>query len=242
MPTVRRVDDSPVRARRHRKNTRVGRRVEGLGRRGLPRLRVAGGGYHHDAMGDRILDRLLLVDVRAAPSGVGRAREARERHVDHLGASAHSFINAGRLVRRVAVASVVQHLEIDHLRVPSQPSYADAVVCGRSDQARYECAVPVLVVRRGAKWPVVLADVLAHNNLSDQLGVFWVNASVQDRYEGVGATSGDGPGHRGIYGLKVGLPPRVLDRRSRPTAGVLDDHWVPGIGPPSTWVGPHAET
>ena len=165
------------------------------------------------------------------PVGSARAGEAREGHVDHLGPGAHGFVNAGRLVRRVAVPGVVQHLEIDHLRVPSQPSNADAVVCGRSDQARYEGAVPVLVVRRGAKWPVVLADVLAHHNLADQLRMFWVNAGVQDRYERVGATSGDAPGLRGIYGLEVGLPPRVLDRRSRPTAGVLDDYRVPGIGP-----------
>jgi hypothetical protein len=38
--------------------------------------------------------------------------------------------------------------------------------------------MPVLVVRRGAKWPVVLADVLAHHDLADELGMLGVNAGV----------------------------------------------------------------
>ena len=178
VPTVGRVDDSPVRARRHRKNTGVGSRVEGFARRALRGLGVAGRRHHHDAVGDRVLDRLLLVNVRPTPCGVLGTGEAREGHVDHLGPGAHRFVNAGRLVRRVAVPSVVEHLEIDHLGVPSQPGNAEAVVRGRGDQPSHHGAVPVLVVRRGAKWPVVLADVLAHHNLSDELGMLGVNAGV----------------------------------------------------------------
>ena len=106
-------------------------------------------------MGDGVLNRRFLVLVRAAIGGVYAARFGLDRQIDHFGPSRHGVVNACRFVHAVAIAGVVEHFDIDDLRVPAQSGNTYAVVGGCGDDAGDERAMAIFVIGRGTQRPVV---------------------------------------------------------------------------------------